>query len=176
MQFRPPTPKSTSVPTVDISAPINSRGWSWSTRTPANRRQERLLQIWAFQPRWTLLVEFQHFSGALFDIRNSSEVFPIEIQSNPGVPQTITDHRRPSAIRGFATDKGVGSPAKAVDMDLRLQGLTRHTQTMVGDKLLTVATHYVQDRINNLGISVITIPHAASVGSIRDVSDDELYS
>ncbi len=46
---------------------------------------------------------------------------------------------------------------------------------MVGDKLLTVATHYVQDRINNLCISVITIPHAASVGSIRDVSDDELY-
>ncbi len=36
MQFRPPTPKSTSVPTVDTSAPINSRGWSWSTRTPAN--------------------------------------------------------------------------------------------------------------------------------------------
>ncbi len=89
------------------------------------------------------LLSSSNFSGALFD----SETVPKFFRSNsvePRVPQTITGS--PTAIdnTGFAMTKAVGSPAKAVDMDLRPSSLSRHTQTMVGDKLLTVATHYVQ--------------------------------
>ncbi len=122
------------------------------------------------------LLSSSNFSGALFDLQNRSEVFPIEFQSNPGVPQMITGS--PTAIDNawFCDGQRLWDlQRKLLIWTYDLQGLSRHTQTMVGDKLLTVATHYVQDRINNLCISVITIPHAASVGSIRDVSDDELY-
>ena len=46
---------------------------------------------------------------------------------------------------------------------------------MVGDKLLTVATHYVQDQVNDLCIGINNIPHATSISSIGDVSEEELY-